>query len=172
MGRNIVRCPTRSCVELDQVDELNLVDGWTPLIPGSEFKSFAAMREAWFRHRDELLPHYLAQRPGTRPYAMWALGELPLPPPKNEPREASPRVTIDGKTLYAKWVYFGSATGENGWYLGGSDWGEFEHLRAAGVVDGAEARRALRWVDDRYYRPGRERRSYESLVFGRLTENA
>jgi hypothetical protein len=161
-ARNVPRCRRKSSIELGLIEELNCVY-WTPLLPGSQFKSLAAMRETWERHRDDILPHYIRQRPGTRPFAMYALGELPLPPLKHEPTPYALQTVIDGRTIYCSWYYFGTRTGRGGYYHGGSSWGEFQYLRRLGVIDCAEAKRAAEWIDDRYDAPGRECGNYVPL---------
>lgn len=161
-ARNVVRCRPRSSVDLDPIEERNCVD-WVPLLPHTQFKTFAAMRAVWTRHGREILRHYIRQRPGTRPFAVWALGELPLPAIKNEPTRYSPSTEIEGHRFYDRWHYFGSRTGEDEWYCAGSSWGEFDLLRRLGVVDAAEAELAEEWIDDREYAPGRDHRHYASL---------
>lgn len=161
-ARNVPRCPPKSAGDLGLLEELNVV-GWIPLIPSSQFRNLEAMRAVWVRHRDRILPHYIACRPGTRPLAMYALGELPLPPLKHEPREHAMQTTIGDRTVYSPWFYFGERTGEDGHYCAGATWGEFQYLRRIGVVDAAEAKLAAAWVDDRHYDPTREDRPYVAL---------
>lgn len=163
-ARNVTRCRARSSSKLDLFDELNLVH-WIPMIPGTEYKSFDAMRDAWNRHRDELLPHFTRQRPGTRPFAMWALGELPFPPLKHQPCQYATRVTIEGIVFYCPWHYFGTRTGPGGYYCAGAAWGELKYLRRLGIVDAREAALAEEWVDDRHYGASPGRRTYQPLAY-------
>jgi hypothetical protein len=163
MPRPSARCPQRSKLELDLLDELNCVY-WTPLLRGIEFKTLDNMRDCWRRHGGKILPHYIRQRPGTRPFALWALGELPLPPMKNKPVEYSLSVTISRKKFYSAWHYFGTESGEDGYYHGGTTWGEFTYLRKLGVIDDAEARLAKEWVDDRHDVLNRPYRDYKTLA--------
>lgn len=162
-ARNVTRCRARSVSDLDLLDELNCVS-WIPMIPGTGFKTRNAMRAVWSRHGERILPHYVRQRPGTRPFALYALGEIPIPPLKHEPREYSLQTIIDGETIYSPWNYFGTRTGDDGYYCGGSAWGEFHYLRELGVIDDAEADLAEEWIDDRYHDPHYERREYKTLV--------
>ena len=163
MPRSITRCPPKSTVDLDLLDELNCVR-WIPIIHGVEFKTIEKLRACWKRHGGRILPHYIKQLPGTRPFALWALGELPLPPLKFEPSAGSLRVKLGETTIYSPWHYFGSRTGPDGYYCAGESWGEFQYLRKLGVIDDAEARLAEEWIDDRYYVPGRPYRDYKTLA--------
>lgn len=160
--RTVTKCQRRPTVNLDVLDEWNLAM-WSPLIPGKTFPSLDAMRDCWRRHGDRILPHYIKQRPGTRPFALWALGELPLPALKHKPAPHSLRVTMGETTIYSAWHYFGTTTGEDGHYCAGAAWGEFTHLRKLGVIDDAEASLAEEWIDDRYYVPNRPYRDYRPL---------
>ena len=38
---------------------------------GKDRPDFAAMKQAWDELRDEILPAWIAEHPGTRPYAWW-----------------------------------------------------------------------------------------------------
>lgn len=164
MPRAVTRCPARSGVDhLDSLHEWHLVH-WTELVPGTGFRSLADMRAVWNRHRDAVLGNVIRQRPGTRPFCMYVLGELPMPPLKHEPREHSLRVRIDGTTFYSAWHYFGTKTGVDDHWWAGSAWGEFQYLRGLGVIDDAEARRAEEWIDDRYYDPTRSIQTYKTLA--------
>lgn len=162
-ARKVLRCRPRSTVDLDLLDELNCVE-WVPILPGTQFKTFAAMRSVWNRWGEKILAHYVGQRPGTRPFALWALGELPLPELKHQPNDHSLKTTIEGRVFYSPWWYFGTRTGEGGYYLGGSAWGQFQYLRGLGVIDDAEAALAEKWVDDRNPGKHRERRDYKPLA--------
>lgn len=162
-ARNVTRCPAKSAVDLDLIDELNVV-GWIPLLPGSQFQSFAAMRHVWDRHGDRILDHYVRQRPGTRPFALWALGELPIPPLAHEPGAGAMSTTIEGIVFYSPWHYFGTCTGDNGYYHAGEAWGEFQYLRRLGVVTNQEAALAREWIDDRLDDPTRHQRHYNPLA--------
>lgn len=161
-ARNVTRCRPRSTVELDPVEERNCIE-WIPVLPHSQFRTFAAMRAVWNRHGATLLRHYVRQRPGTRPFALYALGELPIPAVRHQPKRHALQTVIEGTVFLDRWHYFGSRTGEDGWYCAGSAWGEFEHLRRIGEVDDAEAELAEEWADDRHYIPDRDARHYQSL---------
>ena len=147
---------------LDPAEENNCIE-WIPVLPHSQFRTFAAMRAVWSRHGAALLRHYVRQRPGTRPFALYALGELPMPALRHEPKRHSLQTVIEGITFFDRWHYFGSRTGEDGWYCGGAAWGEYQFLRHLGVIDDAEAELADEWIDDRRYDPDRDRRSYQPM---------
>ena len=161
-ARNVTRCQPRSTNELDPAEERNCIE-WIPVLPHSQFRTFAAMRAVWSRHGAALLRHYVRQRPGTRPFALYALGELPMPALRHEPKRHSLQTVIEGITFFDRWHYFGSRTGDDGWFCGGAAWGELEHLRRIGEVDDAEAELADQWIDDRHYDPDRDARHYQPL---------
>lgn len=163
MPRSTTRCPQKSGSTLDVLDELNCVY-WIPILPGVTFRNLGELRSCWSRHGEGILANYVEQRPGTRPFALWALGELPLPPLKFEPKPHSLYVTIGTTTIYSPWHYFGSKTGPDGYYCAGESWGQFQYLRKLGVVGDAEARRAETWIDDRYYVPGRSIETYRPIA--------
>jgi hypothetical protein len=170
-ARNVTRCRPRSTVELDPAEERNCIE-WIPVLPHSQFRTLSAMRAVWDRHGAALLRHYVRQRPGTRPFALYALGELPLPALRHQPKQHALRTVIEGITYYDPWHYYGTRTGDDGWYCGGSTWGEFQHLRHLGVIDDAEAKLADQWIDDRRYDPDRDRRYYQPMSQFTLTPGA
>jgi hypothetical protein len=91
-------------------------------ITGSGCETLEQYRVAWEIHRDDLLEHYIDQIPGSRPFAMYATGELPTPPLIHEPRQHDPRVQIGDRVFHERRCY-----GD-----------ELEHLAAIGVVTGDE----------------------------------
>ncbi len=48
-----------------------------PLIGPSAFPDQDAMQQAWELHREELLSAWIAERPGTRPFAWWLFEGVP-----------------------------------------------------------------------------------------------
>jgi hypothetical protein len=63
---------------LDWEVEENLVYGHPVVFgPPSTFRTAAEWRRAWSRHRDTIMPKILEYRPGSRPFAMYATGEIP-----------------------------------------------------------------------------------------------
>jgi|GEM_PF-860190 len=113
------------------------------------------MRTAWNRLRDAIIPHYIAQRPGSRPFACYMFGEIPAPHLRHEVPEHVQGLEIGGTTWFPKWYYLGTATGHAGHYRAGTDYGEFRHLVDFGLLDRDEICRAEPDVDDREYEPAR-----------------
>lgn len=64
--------------ELNQSLECELLHG-RPLLPflGLEFDDDDLMFRAWQLHREQLLPVWIDQRPGTRPFAWWKFEAVP-----------------------------------------------------------------------------------------------
>jgi hypothetical protein len=162
-ARTVVRCRPKSSSDLGLIEEINCVY-WVPLIPGTQFKNLESMRSVWNRHGSRILANYVRHRPGTRPFAMYALGELRLPPLRHQPLDHLHRTTIGETVFFSAWHYFGTRTGPDGYYCGGTTWGEFHYLRRIGVVDDAEATLAEQWIDDRHYDPSRQGREYEAMA--------
>lgn len=74
-----------SALGLDAPTEWSLVY-WQGLgVEGMGCDSPDDMAAAWTTHRDRILPHFNKQCPGLRPFAMFALGEVPLPPMVHKP---------------------------------------------------------------------------------------
>lgn len=95
----------------------------------------------WNRWRDVVLPKVIKHRPGTRPFAMYAVGEIPprelaLPLPEDNGYR---RLIIDdanGKPV-THWLDVPEPHMLH----------EVHHLRRAGIVDAAEYRRFRAWVN-------------------------
>ena len=77
---------------------------------------------AWEIHGEAVLDHYVRQIPGSRPFAMYVLGLVPMPAEVEAPRLHDPVVRIGGKAFHERHVY--------------DD--ELEHLVDAGIVTGEE----------------------------------
>lgn len=163
-ARRVSRCPRHAGHDrLALVDELHLVY-WQTFLPGHDFPSLEAMRAAWTRHGDRITANYIRQLPGQRPFALYALGLVPLPELRHQPSRFQDSRTLDGIRFWSPWHYFGTRTGEAGHYCAGAAFGEFEHLRALGLVDKREAALAAGTIDDRHYAPGRPCRTYQTLA--------
>jgi hypothetical protein len=161
--RRAKKCGVRANIQLDLITELNCVE-WAPLIPGTGFATVQELSQAWALHGERILENVRRCMPGIRPSAMWHLGLLPLPEPKNKPRpDDTVQVWGTHKVLPA-WIYFGCLSGEGKHFQGGRYWGEASYLHELGIVDDAEWKRAREWVDDRQYRPGWGPRQYEPLT--------
>ena len=97
-------------MELETPVEWSLVF-WKGLgIPGLGCDSPEDLAAAWFTHRDKILPHFTKQCPGLRPFAMFATGEIELPPRVEKPYQNDvPFVSTVGP-IYEDRVYGGYQT--------------------------------------------------------------
>jgi hypothetical protein len=126
---------------LDWEIEETLVYGCTQIIgPPSMFHGRDEWRHAWDRWGDIVLPKSLEYRPGLRPFAMYAVGEIP-------PRELRMPLPADARC----WSVIvrdrdGTATTH---YLNAPEpfvENEVKHLRRLGIVDDREYQRHRRWM--------------------------
>lgn len=126
---------------LDWEIEEMLVYG-VPLVfgPPCRFKTHDDWAHEWNRHREIVLPKVIEYRPGTRPFAMYATGEipprelaLPLPDPHGfwivDVRQRDGSVTTHYLNVPEPWVR-----------------SEAKHLREHGIIDDDELRRHRAWV--------------------------
>jgi hypothetical protein len=98
----------------------------------ADLTSRAAFAVAWDDWGDELLPRYVAQFPGSRPFAMYVLEEIPAPTWANPtPLLRHPFRTIDGGTV---------RMADTSWHRGRA---ELEHLDSIGLIDDDEWERAV-----------------------------
>lgn len=96
--------------------------------------------EAWYRWRDVILPKAIEARPGLRPFAMYATGELPPRPVHELPRHQGVAVDVehaDG-SVARHWLRAPAAFVKP----------EPDHLFDLGVVDRDEVLRHRQWVRD------------------------
>jgi hypothetical protein len=108
--------------------------------PPCPFKTRDEWQHAWGRYREIILPKVIEHRPGTRPIAMYATGEIP-------PREIAIQLPRD----HGWWSVDvrdrdGSITTH---YLNVPPpfmRPQVQHLRALGIVDGEEYRRHREWM--------------------------
>ena len=96
----------------------------------------------WDQWRDTILPKALEARPGTRPFAMYATGEIPPRPTRAEvpTNRRFDTVTVrqqDGSSV----VHHLNATAT---YV----MPEVDHLVALGIVDHAELQRHREWLHE------------------------
>lgn len=84
----------------------------------------------WERHREKLLPRYIEAMPGSRPFAMYVTGEIPMPPISTKPHPYDTGRTIGGVVYHEARCY-----------------GELEHLRGLGIVGTVEARLARKRLE-------------------------
>lgn len=98
--------------------------------------------EVWGRWREVILPKVIAYRPGTRPFAAYAAGEI------------AEREVVVPPPLSVDWfrVYVPSRDGSGAWhcrYPAPYQRPEVEHLRDLGIVDDDEYDRHREWVRTR-----------------------
>ncbi len=99
-----------SAMELETPVEWSLVF-WKGLgIPGLGCDSPEDLAAAWFTHRDRILPHFTKQCPGLRPFAMFALGEVELPPRIEKPYPNDVPFMSSVGAIYEERVYGGYQT--------------------------------------------------------------
>jgi hypothetical protein len=119
------RCPERAAAALDAATEWSLTI-WGGLgILGAGCETFEDYRTAWRLHRETILPRYISQLPGRRPWAQYVLGEIPPPPLTVQPFAADEGVLIGTVRLFERRCY-------------GDDAGELAHLESLGLIDDAE----------------------------------
>jgi hypothetical protein len=122
--------------------EETLVYG-VPLIfgPPCPFRTVDEWHREWSRWRDVILPKCIEHRPGTRPFAMYATGEIPareLIVPLPEPNgywHVDVR-HLDGE-IVTHWLNAPKPFMEP----------QIEHLRRLGIVDAREAKRYRAWMN-------------------------
>jgi hypothetical protein len=127
--------------------EMSAVHWYGCPIPGLGCQTIEEMREVWRLHGDRILPHYVDQRPGTRPFALYALGILPMPPIRNHRRDRATTRVFGDRVFYDRTTHFGELI--DGW-LWLSDAQELEFLREHGIVDDEEHELAETWIRGDY----------------------
>ena len=102
------RRPTRQMVapvaELSDGRREHLLNGFSFFgegYPESDPAAMKRMRADWQRHRDELLPEWIALHPGSRPWAWWAFDA----PARRETSDGSdhPFDRLERRELCEKW---------------------------------------------------------------------
>jgi hypothetical protein len=119
-----------------QIEETLLHGVYRVFGPPSMFKTVACWRHAWAKWRDLVLPKVLEHRPGTRPFAMYAIGEIPARELRM-PLPASHRfwsLTLPG-TGVTHYLNVPEPYIEN----------EADHLYRLGVIDSDERKRHRAW---------------------------
>jgi hypothetical protein len=133
---------------LDHETEETLVWGYVRVFDTyCTMKTVDEWRAAWSRWRDVVLPKALEYRPGSRPIAMYVLGEIParewrINLPENTGRKHIEVRGRDGK-LTRHWLDAPPTFLDP----------EVKHLQRLGLVDADELRRHREWVrrgDDPY----------------------
>jgi hypothetical protein len=119
--------------------EETLLYGLTPVFgPPCMFRTMDDWRREWSRWRDVILPKCIEHRPGTRPVAMYVVGEIPARTVVVKPPEPNGYWFADvrdrkGKTT-RHWLNLPEPFMER----------EVRHLQRLGVVDADELRRHRR----------------------------
>jgi hypothetical protein len=127
---------------LDWEIEETLVYGVTRLFgPPSLFKAADQWRREWNRWRDVILPKALEHRPGVRPFAMYAAGEIP-------PRELIVPLPVSHEWWTVDvWNDDGTVTTHYIDVPAPFIEPEVDHLRRLGIVDAEELRRHRAWMN-------------------------
>ena len=128
------RCPERTgtTTELDAAVAWELTT-WRGLdIDGMGLESASDFQLAWREHGEEILAGYANTMPGSRPFGLYATGQLPMPEliAKPYPHDLGRRI--------GERVFFDSHC------YGHADEPELAHLVALGLVDTDEERLARR----------------------------
>ena len=106
-----------------------------------ELRTLSDWQEAWDRWRDVIMPKVLEFRPGTRPAAVYVLGQIPSRPVLREPP-----LSLD---YFRLWVPDGHA---GRWFVSMPYpymMREADHLRRLGIVDDEEHGRHVAWMQAR-----------------------
>ena len=129
-------CAVReSALELDTPSEWSLVFWKGMGVPGLGCDSPEDMAAAWTTHGDKVLPHFTRQCPGLRPFCMFALGEVPLPPRIEKPYPNDVPFAAKVGPVYEERVYGGYET-------------IFHHLRDEGILGSNEIEAAERFFKE------------------------
>jgi hypothetical protein len=99
-------------------------------IPGMGLESLSDFERAWQEHGETILTGYLQVMAGSRPYGLYAVGKIPVPPLLQKPYPDDTGRQIGTTTYFDAHCY------------GACDEGELDHLRSLGLVDAAEERKA------------------------------
>ena len=127
--------------------EETLLYGITPVFgPPCMFRMLDDWRREWSRWRDVILPKCIQYCPGTRPVAMYVVGEIP-------PRELGTRLPEPNGYWYAE-VRDRKGKVTRHWLDAPEPFMEREvrHLQRLGLVDADELRRHREWVRERSHR--------------------
>lgn len=133
------RCPVRGTTaeKLDALVEMNLTTG--EAFGHWDLRALAEFARPWATFGDEITRRWRAAFPGSRPFAMYVLGEIPPPTWRHDWLGLRrPLRRIEG---------CGVVIPDCGFHMGEA---EFEHLVALGLIDRDEREEAL----DRLSEPG------------------
>jgi hypothetical protein len=93
-------------------------------------------RSAWAQYRELIIPAWISQMPGARPFAAYSCQEIPVPPIVQSPYPSDTGRGIEGVVFYEAHAY------------GIGDEPELEHLLRLGIVDAGEERAARKRIDE------------------------
>jgi hypothetical protein len=136
--RTAPRCPIRGIAEdtLDDMVEFNLCTG--EAFDHWNLRTRLEFARPWEVWGDEITARWRAAFPGSRPFAMYVLGEIPPATWVNEwPALRHPLRAIEGCTVQIA---------DCRWHKTAN---ELEHLDALGLIDRKEWRAAERRLDER-----------------------
>jgi hypothetical protein len=139
MPRKILtKCSRRGSTDdtLDDVVEMNLTGG--DCFGHWDLRTRVEFARPWQTWGEEILRRWRAAFPGSRPFAMYVLGEIPPATWVNDwPALRHPLRSIEGCTVQIA---------DCGWHRTAH---ELEHLDALGLIDRKEWRAAERRLDER-----------------------
>jgi len=139
IGRRIRKKYVEGMEVLDSELEESLLFGRGCIGTALELRSLDDWHRLWARWRDTILPKVLEHRPGTRPLAMYVVGEIPARPVVMQPPMMNCffKVYVPGRDGHGKWFYD---------YPEPYMLREAKYLRDLGVVDAAEWKRHVAWT--------------------------
>jgi hypothetical protein len=122
--------------------EQTLVYGEGIIGPAIELRTLEDWKASWEQWRHIVLPKAIEHRPGTRPFAMYVVGEIPE-------REVVMQPPLSSN--YFK-LYVPSRDGTGRWHCRYPEpfmRAEHLHLQDLGIIDDAEMKRARAWRKQR-----------------------
>jgi hypothetical protein len=119
--------------------ERSLLHGQGCLGTALELRTLDDWQRHWKRWRDVVLPKVLEHRPGTRPFAMYVVGEIPARPVLTQPPLSNNyfKVYVPGRNGTGQWHYLMPEPFMQH---------EVDYLSDLGIVDAEERRRWRAWV--------------------------
>lgn len=118
--------------------ESSLLMGYGCIGTAIELRTLDDWRRHWATWRDVMLPKVLEHRPGTRPLAMYVVGEIP----------ARPVLTLPPLSNHYFKLYVPGRNGTGGWHYSYPEpfmQREADYLYYLGIVDAEERRRWRAW---------------------------
>lgn len=123
---------------LDSELEESLLFGRGCIGTALELRSLDDWQRLWAKWREVIMPKVLEHRPGTRPLAMYVVGEIPPRPVEIEPPLMNGyfKFYVPGRNGHGEWFYD---------YPEPYMQHEAKYLRDLGVIDTAEWKRHVAW---------------------------